>query len=61
LLKGEENMALETKVIIIGMAEFAKATKNKGMYDYAKSLASAENLVLPPYYEDKDEDKNTQK
>ena len=54
-------MALETKVIIIGMAEFAKATKNKGMYDYAKSLASAENLVLPPYYEDKDEDKNTQK
>ena len=47
-------MSLETKILIISMAEFARATKNKGMYDYAKALAQAENLTLSPYPDDED-------
>ena len=47
-------MALETKIIIIGMAAFARKAKNKEMYDYAAELAQAENLILKPYEDAKD-------
>ena len=45
-------MALETKVILMSMAQFAIVTRNKGMYDYIAALASTESLAMPKYPED---------
>lgn len=42
-------MSLETKILIISMAEFARLAKNRQMYEYAKALGQAENLTLTPY------------
>jgi len=35
------------------MAQYAVATKNKGMYDYVAALANAEGITLPKYAEEK--------
>ena len=54
--KDGKNMAYETKVIIIGMAAFARKAKNKEMYNYAAELARAENLILTPYEDESYDD-----
>jgi len=48
-------MALETKAIIQGMANFAAAVKSKVMYNYAVSLASTEGFAMKSYEEAKQE------
>ena len=48
-------MALETKAIIMGMAQFAAATNNKGMYNYALKLASTESIAMVSYEDAKAE------
>ena len=42
-------MSLETKVLLVGMAQYAIATNNKGMYDYVQALANTEQLALPEF------------
>jgi hypothetical protein len=48
-------MALETKALIIGMAEYAAAVKNRVMYNYAMKLAGSDGLTILPYEEAKAE------
>ncbi|MCL2057224.1 MAG: hypothetical protein FWH02_08425 [Oscillospiraceae bacterium] len=42
-------MIYETKVLLLSMAQYAIVARNKDMYDYIAVLASAENIILPPY------------
>ena len=48
-------MPYETKILIISMAEFARAARNRQMYEYAKALAKAESLELTPFEEENPE------
>ena len=44
-------MAYETKVLLMQMAAYAKATRNEGMYKYVYEIANVEGLILKPYDE----------
>lgn len=50
-------MAFETKALLAAMAQYAIATLNKGMYDFVVSIANTENLAMPPYPANTDEEK----
>jgi hypothetical protein len=42
-------MSMEVLVIIVSMAEFARLTRNKPMYDYAAALTRGNGINLIPY------------
>ena len=48
-MNGKLNMAYETKVLLISMAEYAVEAKIKKMYLYIAKMANAEGLILPSY------------
>ena len=50
-----EEMAYETKVILIALAKLAIFHKSKPMYKEIADMANAEGVVLKPYEEAKEE------
>ena len=53
-------MAYETEAIIMGMAKYAAAVKNRVMYEYAVSLAGGRGLKMQSYEEAKAEELRVQ-
>ena len=55
LITGEQNMAYETKVILISLAEIAVRTGAKEVYRAIAKMANAEGVILKSYEEAKAE------
>jgi|GEM_PF-974336 len=53
--KGAENVAYETKVILISLAEIAVRTNAKEVYKAIAKMANAEGVILKSYEEAKAE------
>ena len=54
-MRGEENVAYETKVILISLAEIAIRTNAKEVYKAIAKMANAEGVILKSYEEAKAE------
>ena len=54
-MRGEENVAYETKVILISLAEIAVRTNAKEVYKAIAKMANAEGVILKSYEEAKAE------
>ena len=61
-MKGEFDMAYETKVILISLAELALRTNDiEEIYDTISKMANAEGVILKSYDEAKAEMKEKEK
>ena len=53
-----EDMAYETKVLLIALSKIVKKASNvEEIYDAIADMANAEGILLGPFDEDTDEDK----
>jgi len=51
-------MAYETKTLLMSMAQYAIAKQSKMMYDYVAKVANVEGLILEPFEEVKETEKD---
>lgn len=57
VLKGEENVAYETKVLLIALAKIVRKAENiEEIYEALAEMANAEGVILKPLEEKKEEE-----